>query len=243
MIVCGLNPVKEALQAEICRVTRVLVTRGKSNHRLQTIIDAARAASVPLQFETRATLTSKAKTIQHQDVVADLAALPYTPWEDLKQSLPSRLLLLDGVEDPHNLGAVLRTAEAVGVGGVLLPRRRSCGLTPAVLKSSAGAAFHLPVARIGNVAQTLRQLKQMGYWIVGLDMKGKDLARDLPLNERLAISVGGENQGLRRVVRCHCDFLISIPMRGRISSLNLSVAAGIFLYQLLPSQAGRLPDR
>lgn len=242
MFVCGINPVKEALQAEICRVTRVLVTRGKSNHRLQDIIEAARAASIPLQFEPRATLTGKAKTAQHQDVVADLAALPYTPWEDLKRSLPSRLLLLDGVEDPRNLGAVLRTAEAAGMGGVLLPRRRSCGLTPVVLKSSAGAAFHLPVARIGNVAQTLRQLKQLGYWIVGLDMKGQPLGQEFPLSERLAILVGGENQGLRKMNRRHCDFLISIPMRGRIHSLNLSVAAAVFLYQLPPPQSGPETD-
>jgi 23S rRNA (guanosine2251-2'-O)-methyltransferase len=156
--------------------------------------------------------------------------------EDLASVLerkPNLILLVDGVEDPHNLGAVLRTAEAVGVGGVVLPKRHSCGISAAVVKASAGAALHLPVARVVNVARALGQCKEAGYWTVGLDMGGAQSVSQLDTTLPLVLVVGGEDRGLRRLVKEKCDFLVALPLKGKISSLNLSVAAGVVLYQIL----------
>ncbi|HXK60142.1 MAG TPA: 23S rRNA (guanosine(2251)-2'-O)-methyltransferase RlmB [Acidobacteriota bacterium] len=238
MIIHGINAVNEALQDQESSVGRILVTRGKANPRLQAIIDLARARGIPVQFQPREALTRKASTPRHQDVVAELAAARVQTLDDILKLEPGLLLALDGVEDPRNLGAVLRTAEAAGVAGVLLPRHHSCGITPAVVQVSAGAAMHLRIAQIGNLVTVLEALKQKGYWIVGLDMQGTNTVRDIDPDLRLVVVVGGEHRGVRPLVRRHCDFLISLPMKGRVSSLNLSVAAGILLYQLM--ERGRL---
>ncbi len=142
------------------------------------------------------------------------------------------VVVVDGVEDPRNLGAVLRTSEAAGVQAVLVPQRHSCGITPTVVQASAGAALHLKLARIGNVVQALEKLKEAGLWVVGLDMEGQNRLEEIRADTRLVVVVGGEHRGVRRLVREHCDFLLALPMRGKVSSLNLSVAAGILLYQL-----------
>ncbi len=178
-------------------------------------------------------VANKASTSHHQEIVAEVASIGYTDEETLLEAATALLLLVDGVEDPRNLGALLRTAEATGVEGVFLPRRRSCAITGPVVKSSAGAALHLHISRIGNVVQTLEKLKKRGYWVVGLDAQGKDGPNQLDASLPLVVVVGGEHQGVRRVVREKCDFLLSLPMKGRVSSLNLSVAAGVLLYEIL----------
>ncbi len=237
MIVFGVNAVTEALLSRTAKVTRLLVSRGKAGTRLQKVVDLARGHSVPVHFEPAEALTRKAETSRHQDVLAELAEAPYWTLDDLLEGEPSLLLLVDGVEDPRNLGAVLRTAEACGVEGVLLPERHSCGLTAVVIQASAGAAMHLPVARVGNVAETLKQLQKRGFWTVGLDMAGTSDLETLDVSIPLVVVVGGEDRGIRRLVAERCDFLVSLPMRGKVPSLNLSVAAGILLFSIARKRA------
>ena len=233
MIIYGINPVLEALQSEDSPLDRIWITRGKSNPRLQKIVDAARSQGIPVRFESDRVVAKKASTPHHQEIVAEISSIGYIDEETLLQREPTLLLLVDGVEDPRNLGALLRTAEAAGVEGVFLPSRRSCAITGPVVKSSAGAALHLHISRIGNVVQTLEKLKKRGYWVVGLDAQGKDGLNQIDASLPLVVVVGGEHQGVRRVVREHCDFLLSLPMKGKVSSLNLSVAAGVLLYQIV----------
>ncbi|MGH9338644.1 MAG: 23S rRNA (guanosine(2251)-2'-O)-methyltransferase RlmB [Acidobacteriota bacterium] len=243
MIIYGINPVTEALKAQGRKIDHLLVTRGKSSPRLQELIDLARNRGIPVRFERPEVLDRLAETSRHQDILADVAAVAYSSFEDILETSPQLLLLVDGVEDPRNLGALLRTAEATGVGGVLLPERHSCGVTPLVVKASAGAALHLKTAQIGNVSQTLKTLKEEGFWTVGLDMSGRHRLQDLDPTLPLVVVLGGEHRGVRRLVREQCDFLVSLPMKGRVTSLNLSVAAGVLLYHLsAPGSPTRPPE-
>lgn len=233
MIIYGIHPVLEALAAGPRRITRIHVTRGKSGARLQKVIDEARRQEIPLHFEAAEILARRAETTRHQGVVAELAEVKSLTLDELLARRPSWLLLLDGVEDPHNLGAVLRTAEAAGVEGVLIPERHSAGVTPAVVKTSAGAALHVPICRVGNVVQALRRLKEEGFWALALDQEGEPLAQQADRLRPLVVVVGGEHRGVRRLVRENSDLVVSLPMRGRVASLNLSVATGILLYLLI----------
>ncbi len=237
MKIFGINPVLEALRSDPRRVERILVVRGRSQPRLREVISLARDAGVQVRQEPEQAVNRAASDSGHQGIVAFLSEAPLTTMEEVLQDNPQLLLLPDGVEDPRNLGAVLRTAEAAGVDGVLLPDRRSCGLTGTVVKASAGAALHLPIALVGNVAQSLGQLKNRGYWIVGLDMDGDQDIRSLDCSGPLAIVVGGEHRGLRTLVRRQCDFVVSLPMKGKVQSLNLSVATGVLLYQVVANRA------
>ncbi len=238
MIIYGINPVIEAFQSEASPPERIWTTRGKSNPRLQKIIHMARSQGVPVHFESSGVIAKKASTDHHQEIVAEISAIPYTNLENILEAEPALLLLVDGVEDPRNLGALLRTAEAAGVGGVFIPNRRSCAITPAVFKSSAGAALHLRISRIGNVVQTLQTLKKRGFWVVGLDIQGEASVSQIDVSLPIVVVVGGEHQGIRKLVRKHCDFLLSLPMKGKVSSLNLSVAAGVLLYEILLRREG-----
>jgi 23S rRNA (guanosine2251-2'-O)-methyltransferase len=233
MIIYGVNAVLEALAGERPQIERIFVTRGKTNARLQRIIDSAREHGIGVRFESIETLNRKAQTPRHQDVVAELSEGAVASLEQLLDANPTLLVALDGIEDPRNLGAVLRTAEAAGAQGIILPQRHTCGITPAVVQVSAGAALHLGVARVGNLVRTLEILKDRGFWIIGLDMSGKDQVREMERDRKVVVVIGGEHRGVRPLVRRHCDYLVSLPMRGKVSSLNLSVAAGILLYQLL----------
>ncbi|MEE8587101.1 MAG: 23S rRNA (guanosine(2251)-2'-O)-methyltransferase RlmB [Acidobacteriota bacterium] len=233
MKVYGINPVLEALRSQADQVEHLLVTRGKSNPRLNQAIELARKQGVGVRFEAAQVLQKQSGTNRHQNLVAVLSEASLADLEEILQAKPRLLLAVDSVEDPRNLGALLRTAEAAGVEGVLLPQRRSSGITPAVVKASAGAALHLKIASVGNLARGLERIKQAGIWTVGLDMSGNDRPDTLDASLPLAVVVGGEHRGLRPVVRRQCDFLVSIPMQGRVNSLNLSVAAGILLYQIV----------
>ena len=233
MIIHGINPITEALTSDSQSLERIWIVRGKSNSRLNRIVRLARARGVPVRFDNAEIIKQKAATSRHQDVAAQIGETDYVDLETVLKTGHQILLLIDGVEDPRNLGALLRTAEAVGVGAVLVPKRRNCGLTPAVVKCSAGAALHLKIARIGNVAQILKRLKKEGFWIVGLDVRGTHSMETLEMSFPLVVVVGGEHRGVRPLVRKQCDFLVSLPMRGRVSSLNLSVAAGVLLYHML----------
>jgi len=233
MIIHGINAVTEALQEEKPNLERISVTRGRTSPRIQKIIDLARSRNIPVQFQPLEALTRKAETPRHQDVVAEISAGTVATFEEILEGQPSLILALDGVEDPRNLGAVLRTADAAGADGILLPKYHSCGITPAVVQVSQGAALHMKIARIGNLVTVLESLKEQGFWVVGLDMQGKNKVHEIAPDTKLVVVIGGEHRGVRPLVRQHCDFLISLPMKGHVSSLNLSVAAGILLYQLM----------
>jgi len=233
MILFGINPINEALENSPDQIQRVFLTQRKSNPRIQRLIALCRSQRIPIHFEPPKTLDRKAGGQKHQGVVAELVAHSYTDFDDVLKKGPSLLVLLDGIEDPGNLGAVIRTAEAAGVDALLLPQRRTCGITPTVIKASAGAALHLKTCRIGNVANTLDGLKEAGFWIIGLDASGQESMDPIDTSLPLVIVVGSENRGLRRLVKEKVDFLVRLPMSGKVKSLNLSVAAAILIYRIV----------
>jgi 23S rRNA (guanosine2251-2'-O)-methyltransferase len=226
-ILSGIHPVAEALRAHH-PLDRLLVAQGAGGPRLQEIIDLARRASVPVRFEPRAALDRLAGTSAHQGVVAMGAARKYA---DLDAAAASEMLVvLDGVEDPHNLGAIIRTAHAAGAGSVVIPERRAAGITDVVAKAAAGAIEHLPVVRVTNINRSLEELKERGHWIYGLDERGTEDYDRVEYASPTVFVLGGEGKGLHEQVRKHCDALVRIPLAGKISSLNVSVAAGIVLF-------------
>jgi 23S rRNA (guanosine2251-2'-O)-methyltransferase len=228
MILAGIHPVAEALRAGR-PLERVLVAKGAGGPRLQEIIDLARQGSIPLRFEPRPALDRLSGTAAHQGVVALGAAQKYRSLADVASE--ARLLVfLDGVEDPHNLGAVIRTAHAAGADAVVIPERRAAGLTDVVAKAAAGALEHMPVVRVGNLNRALDEIKQSGYSVYGIDEKGTVDYDQVNYGSPAALVVGGEGKGLHEMVRKRCDAILRIPMAGKISSLNVSVAAGIVLF-------------
>ncbi len=229
---------REALRAGR-PLDRLLIARGAGGPRLQEIIDLARERSVSVRFEPREALDRASNGAAHQGVVAFGAAERYAELDDVLSGAGAQLLvLLDGVEDPHNLGAIVRTAHAAGAAAILIPERRAAGLTEVVAKAAAGALEHLPVVRIGNVSQTLEMLKKRGFWIYGLDQRGSQLYSETDYAQPTVLVLGGEGQGLHQLVKQHCDLLVRIPMAGAISSLNVSVAAGIVLFEWRRVHAG-----
>jgi 23S rRNA (guanosine2251-2'-O)-methyltransferase len=228
-ILAGIHPIQEALRSRR-PLDRVVVAKGAGSPRLQEIIDLCRQRGIPLRFEPREQLDRTAATPSHQGVIAVAAAREYASLEDVIGTA-SGIVVLDGVEDPHNLGAIIRSADAAGVGAVVLPERRAAGLTDAVAKASAGAVEYVTIARTGNVSQALEKLKLAGFWIYGLDERGENLYSSVEFNSPTVFVLGGEGKGLHEHVKKHCDVLVRIPMSGRISSLNVSVAAGVVLFE------------
>lgn len=227
-ILSGIHPVAEALRSGH-PLERLLIAQGAGGPRVQEIIDLARRNSVPVRFEPRNALDRLAGSSAHQGVVALGAAKKYA---DLDAATSSELVVvLDGVEDPHNLGAIVRTAHAAGAGSIVIPERRAAGITDVVAKAAAGALEHLPVVRVTNVNRTLEELKERGYWIYGLDERGTEDYHKVDYGSPTAFVLGGEGKGLHEQVRKHCDLLVRIPMAGKISSLNVSVAAGVVLFE------------
>jgi 23S rRNA (guanosine2251-2'-O)-methyltransferase len=228
-VLVGINPVGEALRAGR-PMERLLVAKGAGGPRVQEIIDLARKSSTPVRFEDRSALDRLAGTPAHQGVVALGAAQKYAELEDVAPR--ARLLVvLDGVEDPHNLGAVIRTAHAAGADAVVIPERRAAGLTDVVAKAAAGALEYVPVVRTGNVNRALEKLKQLGFWIYGLDERGQQDYDKTDFASPSVIVLGGEGKGLHELVKRHCDLLVRIPVSGKVSSLNVSVAAGVVLFE------------
>ena len=229
----GIHPVREALRAGL-PLDRVLVVKGAAGPRLQELIELCRERGVPVRFEPRAQLDRAAGSAAHQGVVAFGAAERYA---SLEQTTAARGLhvVLDGIEDPHNLGAIVRTAHAAGAAAVVIPERRAAGLTETVARTSAGALAYLPVVRVTNISRALEELKERGYWIYGLDERGDQAYDRVEFNAPTAIVLGGEGRGLHQTVARHCDALVSIPMAagpaGGVASLNVSVAAGVVLFE------------
>jgi 23S rRNA (guanosine2251-2'-O)-methyltransferase len=232
-MICGVHAVYEMLVAGNAPVERIHILRDAKLPRLKQILDLARERGVPVRREERAVLDKIAGGLVHQGIVAIASEAAYSSFERLFESPLPCVVVLDGIEDPHNLGAVIRTAEASGVAGVIVPERHSAPLTAVVAKASAGALAHLPVIRVGNVATTLDQLKKKGMWVVGVDEEGDRIWTDFDYTSPVALVFGGEHKGLRRLVREHCDVVVRLPMLGKIESLNVSVAAGVVLYEVV----------
>ncbi|MBN2319361.1 MAG: 23S rRNA (guanosine(2251)-2'-O)-methyltransferase RlmB [Acidobacteria bacterium] len=231
----GIHAVTEALKANPDKIERICVEKGNKNPRIRDVVETARACHVRLSFEDRSWLDRKAADTRHQGVLCYAAEIATLDCEEiLKQAKsPGLLIILDGIEDPHNVGAILRSAEAADADGVFLPRHRSSSLSPAVVKASAGAATHLKLSRVPNIANLIELLKKKGFWIAGLDATSTQPAWEADLTVPLAIVLGSEGRGLHRLVKEKCDFLLSLPIQGNVGSYNVSVAAGIALYEVL----------
>jgi 23S rRNA (guanosine2251-2'-O)-methyltransferase len=225
----GIHPVREALRARR-PLDKVLIAKGASGPRIQEIIDLCRSQSVPVRFEPRELLDRTSKGVPHQGAIAFGAVHGYIELNDVVKR-GGLIVILDGLEDPHNLGAVIRTAHAAGAAAIVVPERRSAPLTETVERAAAGALEYLPVSRVTNVSQSLERLKERGFWIYGLDERGSELYDHVDYAEPTAIVLGGEGKGLHQAVKKHCDVLVRIPMAGAVSSLNVSVAAGIVLFE------------
>ncbi len=231
----GIHAVQEALEAAR-PLDSLLIAHGRHGERIEELVRLARQKGVPVRFEDRAQVDRAAGTRDHQGVVAFVSASRAASLEDLlkprdAQGAPGLLVLLDGVEDPRNLGAIVRTALAAGAHGVIIPERRAAGLTETVAQASAGALAHLPVARVTNIARAMEELKEAGYWLIGLDERAEKRHNEVDLKGPVGIVMGGEGKGLHELVRERCDFLVSIPTTGPVRSLNVSVAAGIVLFE------------
>ncbi|HXA43398.1 MAG TPA: 23S rRNA (guanosine(2251)-2'-O)-methyltransferase RlmB [Candidatus Solibacter sp.] len=236
-LVYGKNPVLEALRAGRDVKRLVVLASAQPEPRLQEILELASRRSIEVDQVDRQRLNDISHSDSHQGVVAYVGRRRYLELPELLGELASEpapmLLALDGIQDPQNLGSICRSAEAAGVAGIVIPRHRSAEITPAVAKASAGAVEHLRVAMVSSLAQTLERLKQDGYWTVGLAGEAEMDYGDAKYDGRVALVVGSEGEGLHRLVRDRCDQLVSLPMLGRVGSLNAAVAASIVLYEAL----------
>jgi 23S rRNA (guanosine2251-2'-O)-methyltransferase len=235
-IITGIHAVREALESGRA-IDRISIARGRHGERVEELVRLARQRGVPVRFEDRALVDCLAGTREHQGVVALGAAKKMLGLEDLLAKIaPAErrerlLVLLDGIEDPHNLGAIVRTALAAGADGIVIPERRAAPLTEAVERASAGALAHLPVARVTNLVRAMEELKEAGYWLVGLDERAEKSYTEADFTIPTALVLGGEGKGLHELTRKRCDFLVSIPTTGPVRSLNVSVAAGVVLFE------------
>jgi 23S rRNA (guanosine2251-2'-O)-methyltransferase len=234
-VLFGLNPVLEVMRASPSAIEKLYVARGVQV--AERILDEARSQGVVVEIVDRQILDGLTSGGHHQGVAAHTKPFSFLSIEEMLVHPPQIVTVLDGIEDPQNLGAIIRSTEVLGGGAVVITRDRSAGVTPAVIRASSGAAIHLPVVQLVNLARGLEQLKAGGYWIVGLDAAGQSRFQDLPRFDRVALVVGNEGSGMRTLVTRSCDFVVAIPVRGRIGSLNAATAAAIGLHEL----ASRLP--
>lgn len=235
-MLCGLNPVLEVL-----RVSPNLVERLYLAPALQAgerIAAEARVLGIAVEITDRTVLDQMTAGAHHQGVAIRTRPFAFVAIEDLLRAAPPLLVVLDGITDPQNLGAIVRSAEVLGAGGLVFPKDRSVGVTPTVVRASSGAAIHLPMVQVVNLVRALDQLKESGYWIVGLDAAGTSKFQDLPAFERASVVIGGEGKGMRPLVARSCDFTVSIPVRGRVSSLNAAAAAAIGIHEIRSRLSG-----
>ena len=238
----GINAVSEALKARGRAFEWVGMAKERHDLRLQRLIEDCRRLAVPMRFLQRTELDRMAGNAAHQGVVAVTSAKQYSDLDDVvgaKRGQHSLVVVLDGVEDPHNLGAILRTADAAGADGIVIPERRAASVTGTVTKASAGASEHLPIAKVTNIARTVEELKERNLWTVGLDERSSQTYDALDYNMDCALVLGAEGKGLHDLVKRKCDFLVSIPMLGKVSSLNVSVAAAVVLYEIVRQRRAR----
>jgi 23S rRNA (guanosine2251-2'-O)-methyltransferase len=239
----GIHAVREAL-ASGRALERVVVSHGRHGERIEEIIELARQRGVPVRFEGREQLDRLAEGAHHQGVVAMAAAKGALALEDVlaRAHPPGLVVLVDGVEDPRNLGAIVRTALAAGADGIVIPERRAAGLTETVAQTAAGALEHLPVARVKNLARAMEELKSANYWLVGLDERAEERYTRIDYTGSVGLVVGGEGKGLHELTRKQCDWLVSIPTVGPVRSLNVSVAAGVVLFEVVRQRGAKAGD-
>lgn len=239
-LIIGRNPVMEALKNG--REIEKIVVGRDSEGSIKKIIGMAKDKKLPIQFVDKAALDRLADGGVHQGVAAYVSAYTYCEVEDIIDAAKGKnedpfIIILDGIEDPHNLGAIMRTADGAGAHGIIIPKRRASGITDTVVKASAGAVEYVPVAKVSNIAQTIDKLKGMGVWIGACDMDGVEYDKS-NLKGSLALVIGAEGEGIGRLVREKCDFVLSIPMSGKITSLNASNAAAILMYEVKRQRKG-----
>lgn len=237
-MVAGRNPVIELLRSER-PVNKILMLKAEGGN-LKRIVAMAKEKGVPVKDVAREKLDSLSPGLNHQGVIAFAAACDYATVEDIFEragSEPLFVVIADGIEDPHNLGAIIRSADAAGAHGVIVPKRHGAGLTAAVMKASAGAAEHLPVARVSNLAATVEELKKKNVWIYAADMDG-DSWCTVDYSGAVALVIGSEGSGVSRLLKERSDMVVSLPMCGQVNSLNASVAAGILLYEITRQRKG-----
>lgn len=236
-LIAGKNPVLEALKGDHT-INKIWIAEGSQKGQMSQVISLSKKKKVQVQFVPKKKLDQMTDTDNHQGVAAQIAAYEYQDIQVLfdkaaKKGESPFFLLLDELEDPHNLGSILRTADAAGAHGVIIPKRRSVGLTSTVAKSSAGAIEHVPVARVTNLARTMEELKKQGLWFIGTDARGESDYREVDVNMPLCLVIGSEGKGMSRLVKEKCDFLVNIPLAGKVTSLNASVAASLLMYEVL----------
>ncbi|MBO7402011.1 MAG: 23S rRNA (guanosine(2251)-2'-O)-methyltransferase RlmB [Lachnospiraceae bacterium] len=232
----GRNAVIEAFRAGKT-IDKVFVLDGCKDGPIQTVLREAKKTDAIIQYVTAERLNQLSETGKHQGVIAYAAAYEYAEVDDILNAAKEKgedpfIIILDGIEDPHNLGAIIRTANQAGAHGVIIPKRRAVGLTATVAKTSAGALNYTPVAKVTNISATIEELKEKGIWFVCADMDG-ELMYKQNLTGPIGLVIGNEGNGVSRLVREHCDFITKIPMKGDIDSLNASVAAGVLMYEIV----------
>ncbi|MCL5958909.1 MAG: 23S rRNA (guanosine(2251)-2'-O)-methyltransferase RlmB [Chloroflexi bacterium] len=242
-IIWGRNPVHESLRAGRA-IKRILLAKGTKPSGVVEILQQAKARAIRVEYVDRQRLDHLAGTPKHQGIVAEVPPFQYSNLADILSLAQSRgeyplILILDSLQDPQNLGTLIRTAEAAGAHGVVIPEHRAVGVTPTVVKASAGAIEHLLVAQVTNLARAIEELKEAGVWVVGIDMDGRQAFDEIDWNLPAALVVGAEGKGLGRLVKEKCDLVVRIPMRGQVSSLNAAVAGSIVLYHAWRKRTGR----
>lgn len=241
-LIFGVNPVKESLQGTRSAYN-LYVQISASDHRVEKIVRLAEERGVPIHRREKIDLTKMCASSHHQGIALEVELFSYADLDDLQTAIagsgrPGFLLILDGIQDPHNLGALIRSAACAGADGVIIPKDRACGITAAAEKTSAGAIETIPVAMVTNVAHTLETLKKLGYWVYGLDGSARQSVYGHDFSGNVALVVGGEGEGIRQLVRKQCDVVMSIPQYGGVSSLNASVAGGIALFEVAKKLRG-----
>ncbi|MGQ9508562.1 MAG: 23S rRNA (guanosine(2251)-2'-O)-methyltransferase RlmB [Thermodesulfobacteriota bacterium] len=236
-LIYGIHPVHEALKSNL-PIQKIYVGTEKPSLPLRTLIDQAREKGIPLTFTTRESLNKMSREGLHQNIVAIIETFQYVDLENIlsiwkEEKSKALILILDGIQDPQNLGALIRTALGCGAHGVIIPKDRAVGITPTVFKASAGAVAHIPITRVVNLSNTINRLKKEGIWVYGASGEANDLIYNLDLTLDLAIVIGAEGKGIRPLVKKNCDRLFSIPMKGPVSSFNASVSAGMILYEVM----------
>ena len=237
-IIYGIHPLQEALKSSHLQIEKILIGTQTLHPPLQSILEIANTRKIPVTFTTRESLDRMTKGGVHQNVVGLVKETPYTDIGEIlshwkKQGTKALFLILDGIQDPQNFGSLIRTGLGCGAHGIVIPKDRSVGITPVVIKASAGATTHLPITRVVNIAATIDLLRKEGIWVYGASGEAKDLIYQLDLNIDLAIVIGAEGKGMRPLVKKKCDRLFSIPMKGPLSSFNASVSGGMILYEVM----------
>ena len=244
----GIHAVREALEAGSA-FDRIVIAKGRQDSRIEGIVQLARDRGISVRFEDRSQLDRLANSRDHQGVVAIAAVRPAATLEDIldhanhSKGQQGLVVLLDGVEDPHNLGAIIRTALAAGAHGVVIPERRAAGLTDTVARASAGALAHLPIAKVTNLVRTMEELKEAGYWLVGLDEEAEKTYTEVDYTAPTGIVMGSEGKGLHELTRKRCDFVASLPTTGPVKSLNVSVATGVVLFEAVRQRRRKQPTK